>query len=217
MLRPLETTHNIFFSYLGVSNICHHHHHHHHHQSLNCEGRWGTTDDFATSFLHFSLFSTALWDLPNSRPVHSLMLSSHLFLCLPCLLPPFTVPCKMVSARPDEWETWPYHCSLHLFTIVRKSSCGPIACWNLAWTSSSVTWSLYEMCIALQQHFISILVFFLGTLLWGTMIHKHTGQSYLGVEKNTPVNPNWFQPCQCCCCLCYPGEYLRLGTLISYN
>ena len=31
----------------------------------------------------FSLFSTALWDLTNSRPVHSLMLSSHLFLCPP--------------------------------------------------------------------------------------------------------------------------------------
>ena len=29
------------------------HHHHHHHQSLNREGRRGTTDDFATSFLHF--------------------------------------------------------------------------------------------------------------------------------------------------------------------
>ena len=35
----------------------------HHHQSLNHEGHWGTTDDFATSFIHFSLFSTALWDL----------------------------------------------------------------------------------------------------------------------------------------------------------
>ena len=58
---------------------------------LKREGRWGTTDDFATSFLPFPLFSTALWDLANSRPVHSLMLSSHLFLCLPCLLPPFTV------------------------------------------------------------------------------------------------------------------------------
>ena len=80
-------------------------HHRHHHQSLNYEGRWDTTDDFATSFLHFSLFSTALWDLPNSRPVHSLMLSSHLFLCPPCLLLPFTVPCNMVLARPDERET----------------------------------------------------------------------------------------------------------------
>ena len=40
--------------------------HHHHHQSLNREGRWGTTTDFATSFLHFSLFSTALRDLVTS-------------------------------------------------------------------------------------------------------------------------------------------------------
>ena len=72
---------------------------HHHHPSLNREGRWGATDNFATSFLHFSLFPTALWDLANSGPVHSLMLSSNLFLCLPCLLPPFTVPCKMVLAR----------------------------------------------------------------------------------------------------------------------
>ena len=77
------------------------------HLSLNREGRWGTTDNFATSFfsLHFSLFSAALWDLPNSRPAHSLMLSSYLFLCLPFRLPPFTVPCQMVLARPDERET----------------------------------------------------------------------------------------------------------------
>ena len=103
-----------------------HHHHRHHHQSLLREGRWCITDDFATTFLHFSLFSTALWDLPNTGPVHSLMLSSRLFLCLPYLLPPFTVPRKMVLARPDERETWPYHSSLRLFTIVRRSSCGPI-------------------------------------------------------------------------------------------
>ena len=120
--------------------------HHHHHQSLNHEGRWGTSDDFATSFLHFSLFSTAFWDLRNSRPVHSLMLSSYLFLCLPCLLPPFTVPCKMVLARHDKQEIWPYHCSLLLFMIVRRSSSGLIACWILARTSSLVTWSLYVMC-----------------------------------------------------------------------
>ena len=78
-------------------------------------------------FFNFSLFSTAPWDLPNSRPVHSLMLSSHLFFfCLPCLLPPFSVPCKKVLARPDERETYPYHFSLHvcmftcLFTCLQK-------------------------------------------------------------------------------------------------
>ena len=125
----------------GKSTYTHHcahthpcvHHHHYHHQSLNREGRWGTTNDLATSFLHFFRFSTTLWDLANSRSVHSLMLSSHLFLCLPCL-PPFTVPCKMVLARPDERETL-----LRLFTMVRGFSCGPIACWILAWTSSLVT------------------------------------------------------------------------------
>ena len=53
------------------------------HLSLNHEGRWGTTDHFATNVLHFSRFSTALWDLANSKSVHSLMLSSNLFsVCL---------------------------------------------------------------------------------------------------------------------------------------
>ena len=124
-------------------NVNHNFLHHHHRQSLNREGRWGTTDDFATSFLHFSLLSTALWDFPNSRPVHSLMLSSHLFLCPPCLLPPFTVPCKMALARPDEQET--FNCSLRLPTMVRWSLCGLIAYWILAWTFSLLTWSLYAM------------------------------------------------------------------------
>ena len=39
-----------------------------------------------------------------------------------------------IPVRPDERETWPYHCSLRLFAIVR-SSCGPVACWTLARTS----------------------------------------------------------------------------------
>ena len=128
----------------------HHHHHHHHHQSINREGRWGTTDDFATSFLHFSLLSTALWHLPNSRPVHSLMLSSHLFLCPPCLLPPFTVPCKMVW--PDLMNGRHNHTTAVCVSLrwSERLSCGPIACWILARTSSLVTWSLYEMCSVLR-------------------------------------------------------------------
>ena len=51
--------------------------------------------------------------LGELQACHSLMLFSHLFLCLPCLLPPFTVPCKMVLAGPDERES--YHCSLNLY------------------------------------------------------------------------------------------------------
>ena len=48
-------------------------HYHHHHLSLNHEGQWGTTDDFTSRVLHLSLFSIALWDFANSRPVHSLI------------------------------------------------------------------------------------------------------------------------------------------------
>ena len=124
-------------------------------------------NDFTTSFLHFSLLSSALWNLTNSRPVYSLMLSSHLFFCLPCLLLPFTVPCKMVLARADEQETCPDHCSLRLFTMVRRSSCGPIVCWILARTSSLVTWSLYEMrsiLVSYDSTSFPGLVFFFGAL-----------------------------------------------------
>ena len=120
---------------------------HHHHQSLNREGRWGTTDDFATSFLHFSLYSTALRDLPNSRPVHSLMLSSHLFLCPSCLLPPFTVPCKMVLARPDIALVVPVQrqgsWSLEVFESLGKMICHLRGLENL-WKKLIIQLKLFE-------------------------------------------------------------------------
>ena len=111
--------------------------HYHYHLSLKREGRRGTTDDFTTSFLHLSMFSTTLRDLANSRPVHSLMLSSHLFLWLPCLLPPFTMSCKKVLARPDERATCPYHCSLrHMVSHVQGTT------WRSPSLSRSNTWPL---------------------------------------------------------------------------
>ena len=100
----------------------------------------------------FSLFSTALWELvnsrpfstallglANSRPVYSVMLFSHLSFCPPCLRPPFTVPCKMVLARHDERETCPYHFALRLFFRWSRGLCGPIACWILVRTYSYCT------------------------------------------------------------------------------
>ena len=51
----------------------------------------GTTDEFATIPFHLVLFSAALVELAKSIPVHSLILSSHLFFCLPLFLFPFTV------------------------------------------------------------------------------------------------------------------------------
>ena len=67
-------------------------------------------------------------------------------------------------------------------------------------------------------------------LLWSSAVRDHDSQAYrkmdvtkerisryLGTERNTPVIPNWFQPCKCCCCQCYPGEYLGLGIVTSFK
>ena len=59
---------------------------------ITLEGRRGTTDEFATIPFHLDLFSAALVELAKSIPVHSLIMSCHLFFCLPLFLFPFTVP-----------------------------------------------------------------------------------------------------------------------------
>ena len=68
--------------------------------SRSLADRWGTTVDFTTSFLHSSRFSAFRSVMFHGRSVHSLMLSSHRFLCLPLRLPPWTVPCRIVLASP---------------------------------------------------------------------------------------------------------------------
>ena len=80
--------------------ISHLYHHLTSSQSLNLGGRRGTTDDVSTIPFHPSLSSAPLRESPNPISVHSLMLSSHLF-CLPLLLSPFTVPCRIVFAMPE--------------------------------------------------------------------------------------------------------------------
>ena len=63
------------------------------------------------------------------------------------------------------------------------------------------------------------------TLLSSSSVRVYDSQAYRKVDVtrehisciNTSVIPDWFQSHQCCCHLCYPGEYLRLGTLLSYN
>ena len=90
-------------------------------RSSSLADRWGTTVDFTTSFLHSSRFSAFRRMTFHSRPVHSFMLCSHRFFCLPLRLPPWTVPCWTVLASPDDRVTCPYHFSLRLFTLIRKS------------------------------------------------------------------------------------------------
>ena len=108
------------------------------------DGHQGTTYEFATIPFQLVLFSAALVEQTNSIPVHSLILSSHLFLCPPLLFP-FTVFCRIVFAKPEDFEAWPNHLSFHFLTRFRSCSYSPMAAWIFLQTSLLVTWSLYEM------------------------------------------------------------------------
>ena len=104
--------------------------------------------------LHCPLWLCELQDCAFPDVVFSLLCLSSLF-----FLPPFIVPRKMVLARPDEWETRPYHFSLHLFMMVRRFVACLTACWIFAQTSSLVTWSLHEMCSILWYPFFTLWLF----------------------------------------------------------
>ena len=81
----------------------------------------GAPHDVTTNLRHSSLSSAFLTVLLSPKPVHSQMLSSHRFLCLPLLLPPCTVPWRNVLSRPEDLVMCPYHCSLRCFTMVKSS------------------------------------------------------------------------------------------------
>ena len=113
-------------------------------------GRRGAITDLLTTSRHpFRSFDT-LRDSAARRQVQSLILSSHLFLWPPLLLPPLTVPCMIVFERPEDLETWPYHFSFLLLTVVSKSSYGPMARSILLRTSTFVMCSVYDMLRSLR-------------------------------------------------------------------
>ena len=119
-------------------------------------GRRGAITDLLTTSRHpFRSFDT-LRDSAARRQVQSLILSSHRFLWPPLLLPPLTVPCMIVFERPEDFETWCYHFSFLLLTVVSKSSYGPMTRSILLRTSTFVMCSVYDMLRSLRLHLISI-------------------------------------------------------------
>ena len=198
----------------------------HIHLSLNLRGCWATTDDFTTSFLHFPLFSTARWGHGELQtcsfpdvvfpPLFLSVLSSSLYHC--ALQDNFgqtwwtgdmSIPLQFASLYNGQEVCVSSNCLLDLGTDILVD--------NMVFVGDA-------QYLALEPHFHGL---FSSLQLccegpWFTSIQEDgynmgAHQSYLGTERNAPVVPNWFQPCQCCCHLCCPGEYLRLGTLVRYN
>ena len=71
--------------------------------------------------------------LLKSRPVHSLVLSSHLFLCPPLLPPPGTVPCEMVLR--DLIHFW--YTLKNLFSWSFSWALRGGCCWKIGWNYDS--------------------------------------------------------------------------------
>ena len=103
----------------------------------------GTTDDLTTTPFYLVLYSAALVELAKvvakSILIHSFILSSHLFFCLPFRLFPSTVCCRIIFAKPEDLELWPNHLCFHFLTKVRSSLCFPMAARIFLRTSSLVT------------------------------------------------------------------------------
>ena len=83
-------------------------------------------EDLSVSFLHPFRISDFLRESFSVRPVHSMMLSSHLILCLPLFLPPDTVPCRIVLARPPKIQG-----TLTSLNLRHPKLTAPFSNWNL--------------------------------------------------------------------------------------
>ena len=146
--------------------------------SRSLDDRRGTTDDLATSALQPSRSFVFLTVSLTSKHVHSWMLSSHLFFCLPRFQPPCTGPCKIALGSPDDRETWSHHFSFLIFTVARRSSCGPVVCLILFRTSSLVTWYLYVIPRIFLKHLISVACI----LFSRSAVSVHDSHAYRNME-----------------------------------
>ena len=134
----------------------------------------GTTDDVATIPFHPSLSSAALRESPNPIPVHSLVLSSHLFFCLHLLLTPFTVPCRIVFTMPGDLQMWPYHLSFRFFTKVRRSPYTSTAfCCEPPRSSNGLCMKFSEVSYSISSQGLGSFSRFLLSM---SSSHKHKGR-----------------------------------------
>ena len=99
--------------------------------------------------------------------------------------------------------------SIWVFLRWSGGLCGLIACWILAHTSSLVMWSLYKMHSNLCSTSFPRLVFFSAALLWGSLIHKHTGK-WIWQGSTSVISWNWEK------CSCHSTLVLTLSVLLLF-
>ena len=123
----------------------------------------------------------------------------------PLVLFPFTVPCKIVFAKP-KLETWPNHLSFRFLTRVRSSSYSPMAAWIFLRTSSLVTWSLYEM--------FNSLISKACVLFSNSAVKVHHSQAYRNMEMTRERISFTFDPRDMLFCHCFTKYSLLSRALV---
>ena len=142
----------------------------------------------------------------------------------PLLLFPFTVPCRMVFAEPEDHEPWPNHLSWCFLTMVSSSSFSPMATWIFQRTASLVTWSLYKM-LNIIWHITSQKLPFCSSAVkgpWFSGIQKYGNDKdahhvYIWPNKYVVISTDRLQLCKSCCGLCSSWEDLRFWAFIWDN
>ena len=142
--------------------------------SQTLEVRRGTTNEFATISFHLVLFSAALVELAKSIPVHSLILSSHLFFCMPLFRFPCPCPVGLTLLNQKTFKhsqtiltsvSWPGSGVRHIRQWLLGSFCEPPNWLHGPYTKCSIA----SKSISSQKP-----AFFSLPLQSRTMIHKHT-------------------------------------------
>ena len=105
-------------------------------------GRGCVMADFFISSLHPCRKVSHSLCLCEVFPVHSTMLTVHLFSGLPLLRLPPTVSCSITLVSPSDIVTCSYHFSCRRFTVARIISYGPICFRMVSRTCSLVIRSL---------------------------------------------------------------------------
>ena len=175
----------------------------HLHLSLNHRGHWGTTDNFTTRFLHFFLspLPSGTWKTPGlsipwcclSTPSSACLvffpLSPYLALCFgqTWWMGDKSIPLQFASVYDGQVFMW----SDYLPDLGTDFLVG-----NMVFV-----WDAWYLTVAPHFHdsYSSLHLCCEGT--WFPSEQENgcdKGAHQLYLERNTPVVPNWFQPCQCC-------------------
>ena len=100
-------------------------------------------------------------------------LSASSFIRLVYFFTSFTALCKLVLARPDGHEIWPYHCSLRSSRDICVVQLLVDVGTYLISSTLVFPWDVL-VYLAVRSHFYGLYSSF-GDLLWGSAVHTWTG------------------------------------------